>query len=150
MRDQQIEILIDLYKKEDLKKSFLKYQYILPSKVGSLMLSQRKIEMAEMLKVWTKKEEKINKKWRKNPEWSLIKVLSNKRIIPFFPNSYSFDEVTWAVNKRDILYENIMFVKTNDGFKLISVLDKAQLIHLNTNGAYLDAKAAAKLLNNPI
>jgi hypothetical protein len=150
MRDQQIEILIDLYKKEDLKKSFLKYQYILPSKVGSLMLSQRKIEIAEMLKVWTKKEEKINKKWRKNPEWSLIKVLSNKRIIPFFPNSYSFDEVTWAVNKRDILYENIMFVKTNDGFKLISDLDKAQLIDLNTNGTYLYASAAAKLLSNSI
>jgi hypothetical protein len=150
MRDQQIEILIDLYKKEDLKKSFLKYQYALPNKVGSLMISQREIEIAKMLKVWTKKEEKINKKWRKNSEWSLTKVLSNKKIIPFFPNSYLLDEVTWAINKSNILYENIMFVKTNDGFKLISALDKAQLIHLNTNGAYLDAKAAAKLLNNPI
>ena len=148
MRIQQIEILINLFKKESIKKAFVHYQYHLPLKVGSLILSQRNTEIEDMTTKQINEEEEINKKWKKNPEWSLTKLLINEKITFSFPNYYSLEEASWNYHRVHTLYEDIMFKETDDGFKLISTLNKTQLTELKNTGDYLEKMAACRVLNN--
>lgn len=150
MLDKQIDILIKVFKEENVKKAFLKEQYSMPDKVGSLILAKKEAQIQKTLEKWIKQEDSINKKWKENLEPSLVKVLIQNKISPAFPNNYNLDTVSWAIRKGHVLYENIMFVETNNGPKLMSDLDKVQLASLSKLGSYVERQAIDRLLNKAV
>ena len=148
MNTKKIEIIQDLFKDKETKRSFLEYQYEVAKSVSSIVKKKLEKKIDGILTKWEKKEDDILKYRKNNKSFNLIKTLLFLEIVPRFPNHYTKNEANWLIYKSLVQPEDILFHEIDGKPKLIADMDKKELSVAKDHYSHTYNPTYVKAINN--